>query len=304
MSHDHSHHDATTPRRRLAIAFGITATILVAEVIGAIWTGSLALLVDAGHMLTDAAGLLVALVAASLALRPASPERTWGWRRAEVLAAGLQALVLFGVGIYALVEGVRRLFEPGEISSTGLLVFGVVGLVGNLVALAVLAGGRGASINMRAAFLEVVNDALGSVAVIVSAIVIATTGWARADAVAGMLISLLILPRALVILKQSALILLESTPVGLDLEDVRRHILEVPHVVDVHDLHASEITTGLPVLSAHVVLEDACFREDHAPRILRDLQTCVAEHFDVSVEHSTFQFERGDHADHEPHAHG
>lgn len=303
MSHDHSHGGAATPRRRLAIAFGITATILVAEVIGAVWTGSLALLVDAGHMLTDAAGLLVALIAASLAMRPASSERTWGWRRAEVLAAALQALVLFGVGLYALVEGVRRLIEPAEVASTGLLVFGIVGLAGNLAALAVLAGGRGASINMRAAFLEVLNDALGSVAVIVSAIVIATTGWDRADALAGMLISLLILPRALLILKQSALILLESTPEGLDLEDVRRHILELPHVVDVHDLHASEITSGLPVLSAHVVLEDECFRQDHAPRILRDLQTCVAEHFDVSVEHSTFQLERRDHADHERHAH-
>ncbi|GAB3810656.1 cation diffusion facilitator family transporter [Tessaracoccus terricola] len=303
MGHDHSHHDAATPRKRLAIAFAITATILVAEVIGAIWTGSLALLVDAGHMLTDAAGLLMALIAASLALRPASPERTWGWRRAEVLAAGMQALVLFGVGIYALVEGIRRLFEPGEISSTGLLVFGIVGLVGNLVSLLVLAGGRGANINMRAAFLEVVNDALGSVAVIVSAIVIATTGWTRADAVAGMLISLLILPRALLILRQSAGILMESTPAGLDLDDVRRHILEVPHVIDVHDLHASEITTGLPVLTAHVVLDDSCFSDGHAPRILLDLQTCVAEHFDVSVEHSTFQFERSDHANHEPHAH-
>ncbi|TRY18135.1 cation transporter [Tessaracoccus rhinocerotis] len=303
MSHDHTHGGANTPRRRLAIAFAITATILVAEVVGAVWTGSLALLVDAGHMLTDAGGLLMALIAASLAVRPASSERTWGWRRAEVLAAGLQALVLFGVGLYALVEGVRRLFEPAEIVPGGLLVFGIVGLVGNLVSLAVLAGGRGLNLNMRAAFLEVVNDALGSVAVIISAVVIATTGWTRADAVAGMLISLLILPRALLILRQSASILLESTPAGLDLEDVRRHILEVPHVVDVHDLHASEITTGLPVLSAHVVLEDECFRQDHAPRILRDLQTCVAEHFDVSVEHSTFQFERRDHADHEPHAH-
>jgi cobalt-zinc-cadmium efflux system protein len=303
-AHDHSHAGPTTHRARLAIAFGITVALLLAEVVGAVWTGSLALLVDAGHMLTDAAGLLLALAAASLMLRPATARRTWGWRRAEVIAAGAQAAILLVVGFYAVVEGVRRLVDPPELTSVGaLLAFGIVGLAGNLVALAVLSGGRGSSLNLRAAFLEVVNDALGSVAVIVSAVVIAATGWTRADAVAGILIAALIVPRAAVILRSAGSVLLESTPAGLDLDDVRRHILDLQHVRGVHDLHASQISTGLPVLTAHVVLDEACFHDGHAPRILDQVQDCVAEHFDVSVEHSTFQLEPPAHAAHEPSVH-
>lgn len=288
-----------THRGRLAVAFGITVAVLVTQLAGAVLTGSLALLVDAGHMLTDAGGLLVALLAATLVLRSATARRTWGWRRAEVLAAGAQAAVLLGVGVYAFVEGVQRLLAPPDVPATGLLVFGVVGLAGNIAALLVLGAGRRANLNMRAAFLEVVNDALGSVAVIVSGVVIATTGWTRADAVAGMLIALLIAPRAVIILRQAGNVLLEATPEGLDLADVRRHILAVPHVRDVHDLHASQIATGYPVLTAHVVLDESCFHDGHAPRMLDQLQTCVAEHFDVSIEHSTFQLETRTHAGHE-----
>ncbi|WP_131104452.1 cation diffusion facilitator family transporter [Ornithinimicrobium sufpigmenti] len=304
MSAGHDHGSAASHRGRLAVAFAITVTILVAEVIGAVWTGSLALLVDAGHMLTDAAGLLMALVAASLALRPPTPARTWGFRRAEVLAAGAQATVLLGVGVYAFVEGVRRLYDPPEISSTGvLLFFGIVGLAGNIASMLALSSGRNANLNMRAAFLEVVNDALGSVAVIVSAVVIATTGWVRIDAIAGMLIAALIVPRAITILRQAGHILLESTPKGLDLDDVRAHLLTVPHVQDVHDLHASTIATGLPVLTAHVVLDDECFTDGHAAEMLASLQDCVAAHFTVSIEHSTFQLQPPGHAEREHAAH-
>ncbi|WP_114906539.1 cation diffusion facilitator family transporter [Ornithinimicrobium murale] len=303
MTTSHHHGQVTTHRGRLAIAFGITATILVAEVIGALWTGSLALLVDAAHMLTDTAGLLMALVASTLVLRPATPERTWGFRRAEVLAAGAQATVLLAVGAYAFIEGVRRLNDPPEISSTGLLIFGVVGLAGNLVSMWVLSAGRSANLNLRAAFLEVVNDALGSVAVIVSALVITTTGWTGADAVAGMVIAALIVPRAFLVLREAGSILLESTPKGLDLAEVRTHILGLPHVQEVHDLHASTIATGLPVLSAHVVLDDACFQDGHAAEMLGQLQECVAAHFEVSVEHSTFQLEPPGHAARERSAH-
>ena len=302
-THNHAHANPGTNRTRLAIAFGITATILVAEVIGAWWTNSLALLVDAGHMLTDASGLLMALIAASLALRPPTPERTWGYRRAEVLAAGAQSAILLAVGIYAFIEGVRRLFDPAEVTAGGLLVFGIVGLVGNIVAMLVLGAGRAANLNMRAAFLEVVNDALGSVAVIISAIVISLTGWTRIDAIAGMLIAALIVPRAITILKEAGGILLESTPRGLKLDDVRRHILQVPHVIGVHDLHASTIATGLPVLTAHVVVDESCFTQGHVSQKLRDLQTCVAEHFGVSVEHSTFQIEAPSHSALERHSH-
>lgn len=296
-------HGLAANHRRLAVAFAITATVLVVEVVGTVWTGSLALLVDAAHMLTDTAGLGVALVAASLSLRPPTPRRTWGFRRGEVLAAGVQAGVLLAVGVYALIEGFHRLSDPTEVHAPGLVVLGAVGLAANLVALAVLSGGRSGSVNVRAAFLEVLNDALGSVAVVVSGIVVALTGWAQADALAGMVIAVLILPRTIKLLHETSEVLLETTPRGLDLEEVRAHLMEVDHVRAVHDLHASQITTGLPVLSAHVVIDDGCFRDGHAARILDQLQECVAEHFPVSVEHSTFQLEPARHREHEGDVH-
>ncbi|GEM00457.1 cation diffusion facilitator family transporter [Cellulomonas terrae] len=305
MGHDHDHAPAGAEdhRKRLAIAFAITASILVAQAIGAVVTGSLALLVDTAHMLTDAGGLLLALFAASLTLRPASPQRTWGYRRAEVLAALAQSAVLLAVGIYVLVEGVQRLFDPPEIPAGELVIFGVIGLVGNIASLLVLSSKRSANFNLRAAFLEVLNDALGSVAVIVAAIVIATTGWLQADAVAGLLIGALIVPRALKLLSETIRVLLEATPPGLDLDAVRTHLLEVEHVREVHDLHASLIATGLPVLSAHVVVDEGCFNDGHAGRILDQLQECVATHFDVLVEHSTFQVEPVSHRSHEHPSH-
>lgn len=307
MGHDHDHAPAAggaeDHRGRLAIAFAITATILIAEVVGALITGSLALLVDAAHMLTDAGGLALALFAAHLSLRPATPQRTWGYRRAEVLAALAQSAILLAVGVYVLVEGIGRLWSPPEIASTELVVFGVIGLVGNVASMLVLASRRSANFNLRAAFLEVVNDALGSVAVIVAAIVIATTGWQRADAIAGLLIGFLILPRAAKILRETAAVLLESTPPGLDLDDVRQHLLGVEHVREVHDVHASLIATGLPVISAHVVVENECFQNGHAGHILDQLQECVATHFAIAVEHSTFQLEPTSHPEHEHPSH-
>src|SRR4051794_26755077 len=156
---------------------------------------------------------------------------------------------------------------------------------------------------MRAALLEVVNDTLGSLAVLISAVVIALTGWERADAVASLVIAALIVPRTLKLLRETVLLLLESTPPGMDLDDVRAHLLALPHVLEVHDLHASQITSGLPVLSAHVVVEDSCFHDGHAAQLLDLLQSCVAEHFPVSVEHSTFQLEMARHAEHELAAH-
>ena len=301
--HDHAAAGGSDHRKRLAIAFGITTSILVVEVIGSIITGSLSLLVDAAHMLTDAGGLFMALLAATLMKRAATSKRTWGFQRAEVLAATAQATVLLAVGLFALVEGGRRLFEPPAVPSSELLIFGIIGLVGNIVSITVLTAGRSANMNMRAAFLEVVNDALGSVAVITSAIIIMTTGWGQADALAGMLIALLIIPRTITLLRETTGVLMESTPTGLDLDDVRAHMLELPHVIEVHDLHASLVATGLPILSAHVTVEDSCFQDGHAPQILDDLQKCVAEHFFIKVEHSTFQIEPAQHSQHEHHTH-
>lgn len=295
--------DGEDHRRRLAMVLAITTVILVVEVVGALVSGSLALLADAAHMITDAAGLLIALIAATLAVRPASAARTWGYRRAEVLAATLQAAVLLAVGVFVLVEGVRRLLEPPPVASTAMVVFGVVGLAGNLLSMLVLTRASSSNLNLRAALLEVANDALGSVAVLLAAVVIATTGWLRADAVVSLLIALLILPRTLRLLRETAEVLLEATPRGLDLDEVRRHLLGLDHVQGVHDLHASQITTGLPVLTAHVVVDDACFTDGHAPQMLDQLQACVAGHFPVAVEHSTFQLEPVRHADHEAGCH-
>lgn len=301
-AHDHAYGGAPGApghRRRLAVAFGIGASVLVAQAVGAWLTGSLALLVDTAHVLTDVAGLGIALIAATLALRPPTPQRTWGFRRAEVLAALAQAAVLLAVGVYALIEGVLRLFEPAEVPGIELLIFGLFGLAGNLVGLLVLAGARSASFNLRAAFLEVLNDALGSVGVIVAAVVIATTGWQRADAVAALVIATLIVPRAVKLLLETASVLLESAPPGLDLEAVRTRLLAQDHVAEVHDLHASLVATGLPTLSAHIVVHDACFQEGCAPQVLDALQQCVATEFAVSVEHSTFQLEPAGHTGHE-----
>jgi cobalt-zinc-cadmium efflux system protein len=283
------------------VVLGITLAVLVVEVVGAFVSGSLALLADAGHMLTDVGGLTLAYVAAVLARRPATDSRTWGYRRAEVIAAAGQAAVLLAVGGFVLVEAVRRLLHPPEVAPAAMVVFGVLGLAGNLVGLGVLAGGRRDNLNVRAAFLEVANDALGSVAVLVAAAVIATTGWLRADAVVSLVIGALIIPRTLRLLSESVNVLLESTPKGLDLTVVRQRLMTNPHVHDVHDLHATQVATGLPVLTAHVVVDDSCFYDGHLGPMLDELQRCLDTDFDI--EHSTIQFEAVAHADHEHETH-
>ena len=178
-----------------------------------------------------------------------------------------------------------------------MILFGVIGLIGNIAAIAVLASSRGESLNTRAAFLEVVNDTLGSLAVLAAAATIAVTGWLRADAVASLLIGVLIIPRTVRLLRETVDVLLESTPRNVDLDDVRAHLQEVPHIRGIHDLHASTVATGLPVLTAHVVVDDDCFLDGHVPQLLDQLQNCLVGHFDV--EHSTFQFEPAGHANHE-----
>jgi cobalt-zinc-cadmium efflux system protein len=297
-SHDHGHgQPGSAARGRLAIVLGITLLVLAAQVVGAVISGSLALLADAGHVLTDAAGLGLALFANVLSTRPPTADRTWGYLRAEVLAAAAQAAVLLVVGGFVLVEGVRRLLEPPHVAAGTMAAFGVLSLIGNALALAVLSGSRDENLNLRAAFLEVANDALGAFAVVVAGLLIRFTGWARFDAIASLLIAGLIVPRTLRLLRDSVTVLLESTPAGLDLSHVREHILGVEHVVEMHDLHASLVATGLPVLTAHVVVDDGCFLDGHVPQLLDALQQCLAGHFDV--EHSTFQIEPASHAEHE-----
>jgi cobalt-zinc-cadmium efflux system protein len=300
--HDHDHGVAASGHRRpLAVVLGISSAILVVEVIGALISGSLALLADAGHMLTDVVGLTLALIAAVLVERPATSRRTWGYRRAEILAAAAQAAVLLAVGIFVVVEAIRRLVAPPEVASGAMLIFGVVGLLGNALSILLLSRIQRGNLNTRAAMLEVVNDALGSVAVLVAAAIIALTGWTRADAIASLAIGVMIIPRTWKLLRETTDVLMEATPRSVDLEQIRTHILGVSHVHTVHDLHASSVASDLPVLSAHVVVDESCFHDGHLPQLLDQLQQCLSGHFDV--EHSTFQFEPAGHADHEHGAH-
>lgn len=301
MGAGHSHGTATGAHRsRLLTALLITLTVMGAEVIGGLISGSLALLADAAHMLTDAAGVGLALLAAWFASRPATPERTFGYQRSEVLAAVVNALLLFGVAGFVLVEAVRRFTSPPEVATGLMLGVAVVGLVANTISLLVLRGGQQESLNVRGAYLEVLGDLLGSAAVIVAAIVIALTGYTQADPIASALIGLMILPRTWGLLREAVDVLLEATPRGVDLTQVRQHLLDTPGVIDAHDLHAWTITSGLPVLSVHVVVAQDVLADGGGGRVLDSLGACLAGHFDV--EHCTFQLEEPTHQGHE-HAH-
>lgn len=296
-SHDHGGTAASAQRGRLTLVFGITVTILLAEVVGGFLGHSLVLLADAGHMGADAAGIGLSLLAIVWATRPATAERSFGYQRAEILAAVVNAVVLFGLGAYLLVEGVRRLLHPGAPHPGVMAVFGAVAVAGNGISLWLLRRGQADSLNVRGAYLEVLSDLLGAAAVLVAAAVIARTGFDRADPLASLLISVLIIPRTLRLLKDAVDVLLEATPKGVDLDDVRQHILSTDGVVSCHDLHAWTITSGVPVLSAHVVIDDALWTNGTAPQVLDRLADCLQGHFDL--EHSTFQLEQATHFDHE-----
>jgi cobalt-zinc-cadmium efflux system protein len=273
----------------------ITVAILAAEVAGALWSGSLTLLADAGHMLTDAGGIVLSLLAIHFGQRSPSQARTFGYLRLEILAAALNALLLFAVGIFVIVEAIRRLIHPPEVASGIMLAFGIIALCGNACSLLLLLRrGQGESLNIRGAFLEVLSDFLGTGAVIAATVIIGLTGFQRADPIALLLIAVLIIPRTWRLLRQAGDVLLEATPKDVDLDEVRRHMLETDRVIDVHDLHAWTITSGVNVLSAHVVVDD----EALGGQMLDHLGGCLADHFDI--EHSTFQIEPPGHRDHEP----
>ena len=293
MGHDH-HRSATAAHRgRLSAVFAITVAVLVVEVAGAALSGSLALLADAGHVLADGAGIGLALLAIRFAARPASPQRTFGYYRLEILAAVVNAVLLFGVAGFVLVEAWRRLTEPPEVASGLMLAVAAAGLAANAVSMWLLRDGQQHSLNLRGAYLEVLGDLLGSVAVLAAAAVIALTGFQAADPIASALIGVLILPRTWRLLREAVDVLLEAAPKGVDLAEVRQHLIGTPGVTDVHDLHAWTITSGLPVLSVHVVLE----RGADAGKVLDGLGDCLAGHFDI--EHSTFQLEQPEHRGHE-----
>lgn len=297
-SHDHSHAGGRAEdRRRLLIVLGVTSSVVVVEAIGAWLSGSLALLADAGHMLTDAAGILIALSASLLATRPPSPRRTFGYHRVEILAALLNAMVLLGLCGYLAYAGIRRLIDPAEVEAGQMLVFAAIGLAANLISVALLARRKDSSLNMKGAYLEVLSDAFGSVAAIVAGILVLTLDFARADSIASLLIAVLVLPRAWALLREVFGVLLEAAPAGLDVEDVRAHLCRADGVVDVHDLHAWTITSGMPALSAHVTVTDQALADRGVGAILDELTGCVATHF--GIDHATLQIEPESHREHE-----
>lgn len=275
-------------RGRLLIVLATSSLLFVAELVAGIFTNSLALVADAGHVLTDVAAIALALFAIAFAARPPSLTRTFGFYRVEILAAVVNAVVLFGVAGYVLFEAWRRLGSAPQILFGPMLVVATIGLAANLFAAWLLRGAATQSLNMRGAYLEVLGDAAGSVAVIVAAIVIRLTGFTAADAIASALIGLFILPRTWSLLREAVDVLLEATPRGIELEQVRRHIIEAPGVRDVHDVHAWTITSGMNVVSAHVVLAESA----EAEAVLDSLCRCLSDDFDIA--HSTFQLERQD----------
>ena len=269
---------------------------MVVQIIGSVLSGSLALLADAAHMLTDAAALVIALIASSVALRPANDRRTFGYQRAEVLGALVNAVILIVLAVWVAVEGVLRLTTAQiEVAGPTMLVVAVIGLCANAVSMWLLSRAQRHSINVRGAYLEVMGDLLGSVAVIVAATIILTTGWMPADALASLLIAVMIVPRAVGLLREVASVLSESVPAGMRVETIREHILTTPGVREVHDVHVWQLTRGAPVFTAHVVVDD----DTTTGEVLTRLQTCLAEHFDV--EHSTFQLEPAGHTDPDAH---
>lgn len=275
--------------QRLAAALGVSLAVLVIELVAGLAGNSLALLADAGHMLADVVGMSLSLGAIFIASRRRTRERTFGLYRLEILAAALNGVALLGIGMLVLFEAVRRLSEPSQVGSTLVIVVAALALFANAVSLRFLGHGREASLNLRVAYVEVLGDLLGAAAVLVAGLTIALTGWHQADAVASIVIAVLILGRTIGLLRDSVDVLLEATPKGVDLAEVERHILEAPGVREVHDLHAWTITSGMNVVSAHVVLNP----EANPGDILDHLGRCLSDDFDI--DHSTFQLETPEH---------
>lgn len=286
MGHDHSHAPAEIRHEKpLWWALGLTGAFLLAEIIGAFVTGSLALLSDAAHMATDTLGLMIALLAVRLSQRPPDARRTYGYARIEALGALANGALLFGVGAYILWEAVQRFRAPQPVGDIGMLVIAALGLVVNLIAMRLLRAGAGESLNVKGAYLEVWSDMIGSVAVIVGALAIRWTGWLWIDPVLAILIGLWVLPRTWVLLREAFNVLLEGVPKGVDLAAVRGALCAAPGVVDVHDLHVWALASSTPALSAHLVVADGV----DADAARRGLSTHLHESF--GIDHVTLQFE-------------
>jgi cobalt-zinc-cadmium efflux system protein len=290
-----------TDRRYLRATLVLLAAFMAGEVAAALVSGSLALLSDAGHMLADVGAIAGSLWAIRLAARPPAGAWTFGWKRAEILSAAVNGITLLVVAGILTVQAVIRLVHPHSVDAAPVLVVALAGIAVNVVAARLLGRASRSSLNVAGAFRHILTDLYGFVGTAAAAVIIMTTGFVRADAIAALVVVVLMVKAAWSLLRASGRILLEAAPEHMNLDDVRAHLLATGHVRDVHDLHAWTVTSGLPALSAHVIVDDSCFSEGHAPRLLDQLQACLAGHFDV--EHSTFQLEAAAHADHEPGTH-
>lgn len=302
MGHDHGPRVvagtvSAAYRRRLAAAISVTGVVLVVQLVGAVLSNSLALLSDSLHMFVDTSGVALALVAVTVAQREPTPQRTWGLYRVEILAALVNAMLLGAVGAFIAYQAVRRIGDPPDVRTGPLLAAALLGLAANLVGLFLLRGGKDHSLNLRGAYLEVLGDTMGSVAAVATGLVIAASGWTLVDPIASLVIVAMILPRAYLLLRDTLQVLLEATPRDLDLGALRTRLLEEPDIDGVHDLHAWTVTSGMPVLTAHLTVTDAVIREGRLGPVLDRVGTIVGDDFDVR--HSTIQLEPAGHRAHE-----
>jgi cobalt-zinc-cadmium efflux system protein len=289
VSHSHAHSHAELGRdadsRRLAAALVLIVSFMAVEVVVGVLASSLALLSDAAHMLTDAGAIALALLAARLARRPAGGEFTFGLRRAEILSAQLNGATLVALGAVVVYEGIRRLVEPPDVDGLPVLAVAIVGIAVNLAATSVLVGADRRSLNVEGAFQHVLTDLFAFVATAVAGLVILVTGFARADGIAALLVAALMLRSGYGLLRDSGRVLLEAAPRGLDPDEIGRALAAEHHVVEVHDLHVWEVTSGFPSLSAHVVVRPGCDTQSHR----RQLAELLRDRF--GIEHTTLQVE-------------
>jgi cobalt-zinc-cadmium efflux system protein len=283
------------------VALSLLIAFMMFEVLVAFVSGSLALLSDAGHMLADVGAIAAALWAIRLAARPAAGAWTYGWKRAEILSAAGNGITLVVVSALVTVEAIRRLIHAPAVAGGAVVVVAVIGVGVNVVAAGMLARANRGSLNVEGAFQHILTDLYGFLGTVVAGVVILTTGFTRADAIASLLVVGLMLKAAWALLRDSGRVLFEAAPEGIDLADLRAHLLDTAHVLDVHDLHIWTVTSELPALSAHVVVQDGCFIDGHVPQMLDQLQECLTGHFDVA--HSTFQLEPAGHGQHEEGTH-
>ncbi|QIK63432.1 cation transporter [Leucobacter viscericola] len=297
-SHDHGLSGAGTAtgkhRKKLILVLSITLSVFVIQVIGALISNSLSLLADAGHMLTDATGVAIALIASLIAALPATSKRTFGYLRVEVLAALVNGIVLGVIAVVIFAQAIARFGTEVDIESGPMLIAAIIGAVANLISLLILQSGQKESLNIRGAYLEVLGDLLGSVAVIIAGLIIMFTGWNMVDQIASLLIAVLIFPRAISLLRDVVNVLLEATPKNIDIDVARTHMLAVPGVAEVHDVHAWTITSGVPAFSAHVTISDKAWNELGYHAILDELRACLRLHF--TTDHVTLQLEPESHA--------